>query len=173
MGAAAAQAPLKIVRSRESRVPSGPARAIVENLRTRKSACFRVTGRSMWPALRRGDLVFAKALSMDRISTGQIVAFEREERVFVHRVLWCRNACETKLGVAALKTKGDTLNGPDPLISTCEYLGCVIRVHRGRRHIDMQSLGHRVAGAVMAAISPASRIVFGPVRALRAILRSR
>ncbi|HUO35620.1 MAG TPA: S24/S26 family peptidase [Candidatus Acidoferrum sp.] len=172
MSAAATQVTLDRTPSPQPHASPDPARMIIEKLRERKSACFRVNGRSMWPALRPGDLVFAKALDIERVSFGQVVAFERDGRVFVHRVIRRIHSRGASGGPAALRTKGDTLDGPDPTVSMQEYLGCVIRVHRGRRHIDMESLGHRAAGKAVAAVSPASRLIFGPLRALRAAVRS-
>lgn len=171
MNAVTARAPFAGGASPEIFRISDPARAIIEKLRSRKAACFRVVGHSMWPALRPADLVFVKALHMDHVLAGQIVAFEREGRIFVHRALSRANTARGENRTTWLRTKGDSLDGADPAVTQSEYLGCVIRVHRGRRHIDMQSLTRRAVGRMIAAISPASRIFFGPVRAVRAIFR--
>ena len=49
--------------------------------------CFRVFGASMFPWIRSGDLVFARRFGYEQASPGDVILFERNDRLFVHRVL--------------------------------------------------------------------------------------
>jgi len=164
MGTGAASAVAKIrkqsvlpPRQRSNSVP-----AIVEQLRTRRTACIRVTGRSMWPLVRAGDLIFAKSVSFDQVKRGQIAVFEREGRIIAHRVL--SRIREVGAACESLVTKGDLLDDRDSPVNPVEFLGIVIRIHRGQRHIDLESLRYRAIGFVVARLSPASHILYSPLR---------
>jgi len=46
-----------------------------------------VTSQSMWPVLKRGDLILIKAIEPEDIKVGQVIAFRHEEGMSVHRVV--------------------------------------------------------------------------------------
>ncbi|HUB58846.1 MAG TPA: S26 family signal peptidase [Candidatus Micrarchaeia archaeon] len=173
MSAGAALAPIENEKYHARKSASDSTQAIVEKLRCGKAACICVMGRSMWPSVRPGDLVFVKSVGIGQVSRGQIVAFEREGRLFVHRVLSRINPGSLQGQSSLLLTKGDSLDGADLPVSRQEFLGRVIRIHRGKRHIDFDSIFHRVIGKVVAAISPASIMFCGPLRFARSILTVR
>jgi signal peptidase I len=139
-------------------------------IRTNGSACFRVLGTSMFPWVRSGDFVFVRRSDFATASVGEVVLFEREQRLFVHRVL--RHATDKSAGQTRplLITKGDALDRKDAPISMEEFLGRVTRVHRGQRHIDLETLGRLILGRFLALVSPASFLVYGPLRMIKRIL---
>jgi hypothetical protein len=69
-----------------------------------------------------------------------------------------------------LITKGDALDRKDVPVSVEEFLGRVTRVHRGQRHIDLETLGRLILGRFLAFVSPASVLVYGPLRMIKRIL---
>jgi len=134
---------------------------IAGKIRTNGSVCFRVLGASMFPWIRSGDLVFARSAGYEQAAQGDVVLYERNERIFVHRVIR-RATADTRL-----VTKGDALDREDAPVSRSEFLGRVIRIHRDARHIDIESLGWVMAGRLLARISRASSFVYRPGRALK------
>jgi len=147
-----------------SRRGTAASNQIAEKIRTNGSVCFRVFGASMFPWIRSGDLVFARSIGYEQAAPGDVVLYERDERIFVHRVI--RRASPD----ARLITKGDALDREDAPLSRSEFLGRVIRIHRDTRHIDIESLGWVLAGRLLAGISRASSFVYRPGRALKHLL---
>jgi hypothetical protein len=84
-----------------------------------------VTGTSMWPALWPGDTVEIRTAQFDEINIGDLAAFTRDDRIFIHRVI--RNAVE---GSAALVTRGDALPVEDPPVRESELLGIATVIER-------------------------------------------
>ncbi len=79
--------------------------------------------------------------------------FERAGRLFVHRVIRAAVAGAGRRERGALITKGDALDAKDEPVTRAEFLGRVIRVHRGNRHIDMGSMGRVMMGRLIARFS--------------------
>ena len=170
--AAYAPAPCRVERV-DAPPPQHVPNPIAARIRNNGSVCFRVLGASMFPWVRSGDLVFVRKCAMEQVSRGEVIVFERGERLFVHRVLRdikieagrggdaAENLCAT------LRTKGDALDCEDAAVSPSEFLGRVIRVHRGSRHIDMESMGHVLLGRLLARVSRLSFVWYRPMRAVK------
>jgi signal peptidase I len=143
------------------------ANLVVEKICTNGSVCFRVLGASMYPWIRSGDFVFVRRTAFDSASVGEVILFERGKRLFVHRVV--RRSVEQSAGRSSslLITKGDALDGKDAPVSPAEFLGRVTRIHRGQRHIDLEFLGRVALGRLLAFLSPASFLVYRPLRLLK------
>ena len=90
----------------------------IQALRSYGRASLRVTGTSMWPALWSGDTVEIRSAQFDEIKIGDLTAFTRDDRIFIHRVI--RN---TMNGAATLVTRGDALPVEDPPVCESELLG--------------------------------------------------
>ncbi|MGB9244903.1 MAG: signal peptidase I [Candidatus Acidiferrales bacterium] len=136
---------------------------IAAKLRADGSVCFRVLGASMFPWIRSGDLVFVRSFAYEQASRGDVVLFERAGRLFVHRVIRAAAGAGGKER-GALITKGDALDAEDEPVTRAEFLGRVIRVHRGNRHIDMGAIGRVMMGRLIARFSRASFALYGPAR---------
>ena len=137
---------------------------IAAKLRADGSVCFRVLGASMFPWIRSGDLVFVRSFAYEQASRGDVVLFERADRLFVHRVIRAAAAGTGGGERGALITKGDALDAEDGPVTRAEFLGRVIRVHRGDRHIDMGSMGRVILGCLIARFSRASFALYAPAR---------
>lgn len=83
---------------------------------------LRVTGSSMLPSIRPGDVLEIRRCSIDEAAPGDIVLFTRHRRLFAHRVVWRSGA--------ALVTQGDAVAVPDPSVGAHELLGKVTHVSR-------------------------------------------
>ena len=89
-----------------------------------------VTGSSMFPCMRPGDLLEIRRPSA-AIQTGDVVVFERHGRLVVHRV----HRVEGPSG-DLLITRGDRLRHPDAPVSAAAILGCVTAIERRGRPIS-------------------------------------
>ena len=143
---------------------------IAAKLRADGSVCFRVLGASMFPWIRSGDLVFVRSFAYEQAARGDVILFERHERLFVHRVIRAAVGGAGGKERGALITKGDALDGEDEPVTRAEFLGRVIRVHRGDRHIDMESMGRVIMGRLIARFSRASFALYRPARAVKHLL---
>jgi signal peptidase len=83
---------------------------------------LRVTGSSMLPAVRPGDVLLIRHCSIEEPDLGDVVLFTRQRRLFAHRVVSRSSAC--------LVTQGDAIAAPDPAVSASELLGKVVGVQR-------------------------------------------
>jgi hypothetical protein len=86
----------------------------------------------MAPSVLPGDLISIQRAELDEISSGEIVLFSRDERLFVHRVVSRDAARETP----CLVTRGDRLGHEDPPVTAAELLGRVTSIERGHRRFE-------------------------------------
>jgi signal peptidase I len=164
MSASTAYARARCVEERIVAPKEQASNPIAEKLRADGSVCFRVLGASMFPWIRSGDLVFVRSFSYEQASRGDVVLYEREGRLFVHRVIKSAVVGTGAKPSGALITKGDALDGEDEAVTRAEFLGRVIRLHRGDRHIDMESMGRVMIGRLIARFSRASFALYRPAR---------
>ena len=125
---------------------SGPAlldflRAVLD-----KHVPFRFTARgsSMFPFIKDSDVITVSLRTASEIRFGDIVAFVNPciERLAVHRVVG--------ISKGAWLIKGDNTPEPDGWIPSVRILGCVTRVERGGRCIQ---LGLGVERIIIACLS--------------------
>jgi hypothetical protein len=109
-----------------------------EIVRTFGEVRLRVFGTSMAPAILPGDLVSIQRAGLEEITPGEIVAYLRQGRLFVHRVT--RRIAAESAALASgsrLITRGDRLRHDDPAVSPSEFLGRVVSLERGSLTIEM------------------------------------
>jgi signal peptidase I len=145
-------------------VRAGSLSEISRKIRSQGSVCLRVLGGSMTPWIRSGDLVFIKRYDFERVSAGDVILFERDGRFFVHRMIGRAQTIQSSEKVARLISKGDALDGLDAPVSTEEFLGRATRIHRGHRHIDLESFNRTFLGRILARVSRLSPLVYRPLR---------
>ncbi len=91
-----------------------------------------ITSSSMWPALKKGDIVFIKGVfSAEDVVEGDIVVFENEKGFTIHRVV--------KIGDGELTTKGDANNVADKPVTYDKIVGKA--VHLKENPIKIPVLG--------------------------------
>jgi signal peptidase len=97
--------------------------------------CLRVSGISMVPAIRPGDLISVERARVEEISSGEIVVFKREGRLVAHRVV-------ARTGIPSesyLVTRGDRTRRNDALVSSAELVGRITRIERGGFRVRLAS----------------------------------
>jgi hypothetical protein len=86
----------------------------------------------MLPAIWPGDVLEVRRQDATEICLGEVILFERDGRLFAHRVVEKVGGPERTL----LITQGDGLRAPEPPVGPEELLGRVTAVVRGGRRID-------------------------------------
>ena len=118
-------------------------------------AFLKVSGRSMFPWIRAGDVVFLRHTSMNAIIRGDVIVFEKNSLLCVHRVISVdRGAGEANLEVR-LMTKGDATADADEPVCATAFLGKVEYIYRRNREIDIAKGWRSYLGRFLAAVSPA------------------
>jgi signal peptidase len=112
---------------------------VSEAVRAAGRVRLRVSGTSMVPAMRPGDLITVERARAAEIAPGEIVVFTRSGRLVVHRVTGVTAAPGLAKSVSesepALQTRGDCARRKDPIVRDSELLGRVTQIERS---------GHRV-----------------------------
>jgi hypothetical protein len=91
-----------------------------------------VTGRSMLPSVRPGDILLVRNQELEQIVPGDIVLFAQNEQLLTHRVVGDNRWGETSF----LVTRGDALLANDPPVFTHQLLGRVAAIFRDGLRID-------------------------------------
>lgn len=165
MSATSAVSPARIAPAPGNQTNSSGAqvhsKTIGAKIRAQGAASVRILNGDMFPWLRSGDQVFVRRWSFELLRPGDVILFERNEAFFVHRVI----RVEAGNGIAKTAiTKGDALDAADTPVTEEEFVGRATRIHRGRRHIDIESLGQRIAARTLARLSKFSPAVYAPLR---------
>lgn len=106
----------------------------LEVLRSTGQAKLALTGASMLPSIRPGDVVEVRRESVGEISPGDVVLCARQGGFFAHRVVEKRAGSERTV----LITRGDALLAPDPPVAPEEVLGRVTAILRGGRRLELR-----------------------------------
>jgi len=146
------------------------ASAIAGILQSKSRAFLKVAGKSMFPWFRPGDVVFVRRADFKSLSCGDVVVFERNGCLCMHRVLSLRISGDRESGSLSAITKGDAVADADEPISAREFRGKVEFLYRNGREIRLESLGRRLFGKFLATISPASRFWLFPFYRLKSHL---
>jgi len=96
---------------------------------------LRVTGASMVPTIRPGDLVTVEKAAVTEISQGDVVVFARDGRLVAHRVV----AHAGDLRDPLLITRGDRMTRDDSPVSAAELVGRVARIERRGRRVQIRA----------------------------------
>jgi len=132
----------------------------------------RVTGRSMWPLVRDGDVVTIEKALPSSLRVGDLVFFVNAEgSPVLHRLIRKRCAADGRM---VFQTKGDALLSKDAPVPENRVLGKVCRIEQknasGRvKSADLESNFWRTANEVIARIS----LVVSAVRCLMPSLNRR
>jgi len=144
-----------------------PAPTISEKVRTSGSACFHVFDSNMFPWIRRGDLAFVRRFDFRNLSAGNVILVEREGRLRLTRVI-TPVANGTANGQSPfVVTSGNPSKALGPEVSEGQFVGKVIRIHRRRRHIDLESASRLILGLLLARTAPLVDLVFAPLRLVK------
>lgn len=92
-----------------------------EIIRQGRSVQIVASGYSMYPFLRKGDLLTVEPVTMETIKLGDIVVFESGGKWIAHRVIHIRSKADS-LGFLL---RGDTCIEFDPVVNKENYIGSV------------------------------------------------
>ncbi len=151
--------------------PASVAAQVRQAIRNSGSVCLRVSGGSMFPWIRPDDILLIRAIPFRLISRGDIVLYSRGDRLFVHRAIGRFKSRGTATQDRVV-TKGDALPQADYPISRAEFLGRVVRIHRGRCHTDLEARWHVALSWILSRVSFASRISYSVAHAVKTFLLS-
>ena len=79
-----------------------------------------ITSGSMWPALKKGDLVLIKGVDKQELEVGDIIVYKNKKGFTIHRI--------TELNEETLKTRGDANNVSDSPVKYEEVVGKTVNV---------------------------------------------
>jgi len=77
-----------------------------------------ITSGSMWPTLKKGDLVLIKAVEGGELQVGDVVVYQNPRGFTIHRIV--------KLNKDSLVTKGDANNANDSPVEYEQVIGRVV-----------------------------------------------
>ena len=143
---------------------------IPESVRKSGSACISVHDGSMFPWFRSGDSVFVRRCDFESVSAGDVILFEQGSELLLHRVIRRVSKSAAPGASPLLVTKGDAANSEDAPVAAKQFLGRAIRIHRRKRHIDLESLERKTASKMIARISAFMPLVYRPLRAMKTLL---
>jgi signal peptidase I len=148
------------------RGPANPlaSESVAEKVRIGGSATIRIVARSMFPWVRPGDQVFVRRYDFAQVQPGDVILYERANRLFVHRVVQRITQAAIGGNASFLVVKGDALDRSDAPVSAKEFVGRGIRIHRGKRHIDLESFSRNLLGKILAKASRWTRFIYRPLR---------
>lgn len=105
---------------------------------------IRVTGQSMLPVLRAGDVVIAQAVQPAQARRGDVLVVQSGGDWVTHRLV--------HLSAAAVHLRGDALTAADQSVPLDAIVGRVSAIERDERRIDWQARRWRVANRLAGAI---------------------
>lgn len=108
-----------------------------------------VRGSSMQPWVRPGDIALIRRMGIEEVRCGDVVLFQREDRLFVHRLVEKRGT----LREAKFLAKGDAHPGPDGVVNSDLFLGRVTCIYRGDKRIDLDSPRQLALGLMVSQLS--------------------
>ncbi len=130
---------------------------------------LRVTGWSMFPALRKGDVL--RLLPPDALEAGDLVLFRLNRTLVCHRVL-------AVLSEDRVRTRGDDVAGDGELVPRADLVGKVAEIVRGGTSVDPRApqaatISARIRRSVQRSLTGGrERAVEALSGLLRAFLRS-
>ena len=128
----------------------------------------RVTGRSMAPFLRGGEILTLRKVPPSSLKKGDLIFFRnRDGYPTLHRII---RAIRRKSGVDLFQTKGDALVALDLPIPYPEVLGKVYRIERGEKEINLETVTRSSLNYLIAVIGLLQSTFFFSLSALKNLI---
>lgn len=98
------------------------------------------SGYSMFPFIRKGDILTVKPVSIETIKRGDIVVFESSEKWIAHRVIgiYIYNS------QVILTTRGDSRISKDPIVIYLNFVGITTHIQRKNKLISLSSPSRKI-----------------------------
>ncbi|MFC2086177.1 signal peptidase I [Bacteroidota bacterium] len=132
-----------------------------------KTLKITVTGISMSPFLKEGDLIYIKKFNPERYQIGDVVVFKKDDKYIVHRLISFKTTNSRKYA----QTKGDSVLKFDMPVDITEILGKVCLVKRAYRMIDLTTEKAKRKARIIAFLSPFFLFFYWIIRKLKAVIR--
>jgi signal peptidase I len=137
-----------------SRVSSGAAcRLLAESVRIWGGIQLPSVGTSMVPSIQPGDVLSIQLVDPKEVSLGDVVVYEREGVLIVHRVVGIFAAPSEPY----LVTRGDRSLRDDAPIRTGELLGRVVSIERKNRRVNVYQFSNKAGQALCAVLRRSER----------------
>lgn len=98
------------------------------------------SGTSMFPFLRKGDILTIEPAPIETIKRADIVVFESEGSWIAHRVFRIHSTD----GAIQIRTRGDARISSDPAINKANYVGLVSSIERDSKKISLRSFRKKI-----------------------------
>ncbi|MGC2064323.1 MAG: signal peptidase I [Thermodesulfovibrionales bacterium] len=117
---------------------------------------IRVTGRSMKPFLKGGEILTIRRVSCASLRKGDLILFDSQGALVLHRII---KKVYSDKGTLMFQTQGDAMRAADGPVHQDKVLGKVLKIERslagGRtKQMDMESAYWRVISASTALMTP-------------------
>jgi signal peptidase I len=116
---------------------------------TNNAITLRLSGYSMFPFLREGDVGHIQKCEIDLLKTGDVVVFKHHDKMIAHRLLK-KEIINAKL---LLITKGDTSLKPDASFDDELYVGKLVSFTRNEKKVNLQTVFNYWYGYLIAKTS--------------------
>jgi signal peptidase I len=145
-----------------SQLPSVTACSLLaESVRIRGGIRLPAVGTSMVPAIHPGDVLSIQPVDSKEVSLGDVVVYEREGVLIVHRVVGIFAAPSDPYWV----TQGDRSLRDDAPIRTDELLGRVVSIERKNRRVNVYRFSNKAGQALCAVLRRSERATYLFLRA--------
>lgn len=108
---------------------------VINQLNEGRAARIPASGTSMYPSIQHGDLLTIKKVPFITLAIGDVIAFDRNSQIIVHRVIKIKSDEET----IVLKTKGDSVFQIDKNIDSSNFVGKVVCLDRNKRTTSLEN----------------------------------
>ena|SRR5579863_3010471 len=144
--------------------------SISQRIRSYGFSTILVNDNSLFPWIRRGDLVFIRRAEFEGVKAGDFILIERGSRVVLRRVL--RRSVRPEQGnrVTRLLVRGEKRRLSLERVTGSQFLGRAVRIHRRRKHIDMHSFERATLSKALIGISILGNLWQQSLHAMKAIL---
>lgn len=115
---------------------------------------LKVSGKSMFPWIREGDIVFLRKAAIADVARGDVVVFARSGLLCVHRVLSLETRSTENQLATVLMAKGDATADRDDAVSADQFRGKVEFIYRRNREIRIAQGWRKYFGKLLAFGSP-------------------
>ena len=105
---------------------------------------FRPSGRSMYPAIREGELITVEPVVASDVTLGDIVLYRSERGLIAHRVVGSSPTQSSVLSPHHFLLRGDASLSCDEPVEAHRILGRVVRVQRNGRSVALASPGAKI-----------------------------
>jgi signal peptidase I len=115
---------------REAHLQGAGCDLVADVVRTTGSVNLKVTGQSMLPAILPGDLLTVRREPPQSLQPGQVVLFQRDQKLTAHRIV--------RVAGEEIVTRGDSVPTSDLPVPLSDVLGLVIAIQRNGRPVSLR-----------------------------------